>query len=243
MDTFQAAILGLLQGITEWLPISSSGHLVLAQTLFNIEPPLFFDVLLHFGSLLVIIGVFRKELFHVIKNRAMFTNIMIASLPILVVGFFFHDQIVNVFTNSKLVALFLIINGAILFSTEFFKKRKQDININNSLFIGIFQALAILPGISRSGMTLSAAMFSGIKKEQLISFSFLIAIIPIFAASTWELTRITIYYDITPFLVGFIVSVITSFFCLKWLINIIKKGKLSWFSTYCVALGLFFLLI
>ena len=89
MDTFQAAILGLLQGITEWLPISSSGHLVLAQTLFNIEPPLFFDVLLHFGSLLVIIGVFRKELLHVIKNRAMFTNVMIASLPILVVGLFF----------------------------------------------------------------------------------------------------------------------------------------------------------
>lgn len=246
----QAIILGIIQGITEWLPISSSGHLVIFQNLFKITPPVIFDITLHMGSLIVIITVFWKDILTLIKGvlRKEKTHLkflgylIIASIPIAIVGFFLNSYIKSIFNSLITVSISLIFTSIILFLT---KKAKQNTNLNlkNTYIIGMFQAIAILPGVSRSGMTISSGLIQGIKKQEVIKFSFLLFIPAIIGAALFELKNIGEITNMTPMIIGTLAAIITGFLSLKILLKIIRNNKLSYFGWYCLALGTILLAI
>ncbi|MBI2054203.1 MAG: undecaprenyl-diphosphate phosphatase [Candidatus Staskawiczbacteria bacterium] len=181
MDIFQSIILGIVQGITEFLPISSSGHLVLLQKMFGIkEPPIFFDTLIHFATILAVIFYLRKEIWSVLKglnkkeNQRLVLLILLATIPAVVVGFSMKDEIDEIFNSLSLLAVSFLITALILFLTKFFengKKNLEKLSWLDSLLIGIFQALAILPGVSRSGGTISAGFFRGLDRTSAFKFS------------------------------------------------------------------------
>jgi undecaprenyl-diphosphatase len=243
MDILQAVILGIIQGITEWLPISSSGHLALAQNFLGIAPPLFFDVLLHFGTILVILAVFRREILYTARNPQKLILVLLAVIPIIITGAIFRDQIASLFAKPLLVAILLITNGGILILTQLFRHQTSSINIRKAFVMGLFQALAILPGISRSGATISAALFQGVRRAEAVCFSFIIAIIPIIGATVFEFSMLRTVVNPWPFIIGTIVSMILGYFSLKWLITLVKKQQLHIFGYYCIALGLVVLIV
>lgn len=258
MNLVQAIILGIIQGITEWLPISSSGHLVITQKLFGLEVPLVFDVILHFGTLLVIIVVFRKDILQIINallktptmkldeikqdaNILMAWFILIGSIPIALAGYFLRDFIEKAFNSFLVVGIALIITGGLLWLSKY-KEKKKTINQMkwyDALFIGVFQAFALLPGISRSGSTISAALFRKVERETAARYSFLLVIPAIVGATLFEMPAlfdgtITNYF---PLIVGTLVTIIVGYFSLKWLLKVIKKGKFHYFAIYCWIVG------
>ncbi|MBW2990797.1 undecaprenyl-diphosphate phosphatase [Candidatus Woesearchaeota archaeon] len=260
MEIFQAIILGIVQGITEWLPVSSSGHLVIFQELFGFGTNVSFDVLLHFATLLVILLVFWKDIVAIFKslfslkwdeNTKLLLFIIIASVPIAIIGFVFHDFFIGLLTNLFLVGIFLVINGLVLFLTRFTKqnnnksnKLKDSSKLNwwKSLVIGVAQAVALIPGISRSGATVSTGLFLGIKKKKLITFSFLMAVPAIIGATISEAKGLTMVNP-AALILGSIAALIVGYFSLKFLIRIIEKGKMHNFSYYCVVLGIIVILV
>jgi len=250
MNILQALILGIIQGITEWLPISSSGHLVLAQEYFGLEVPLAFDVILHFGTLLVVLIVFWKDILAIAKslfafkkdeNTKLLLYIIIATIPIAIVGYFFRDLIKSLFQSVLAVGIALMITGTVLFVTKF-TQHKKEINWKNSLIVGIAQAVALVPGISRSGSTISAGLLSGIKREKIASFSFLIFIPAMIGATILEIRDIT-SVEIGPIISGTLAAIIVGYISLIWLLKIIKKGKFHHFSWYCWTLGIITIII
>ena len=186
MQILESLFLGVLQGLTEWLPISSSGHLVIAQEYLNIQAPLFFDILLHLATILVILIFFRKEILQIFKEFPNYKSshgklgwyIIIATIPIALVGYLFNNQISSLFTNTKAVGISLLITGLLLILTKF-SQGKKEISLKDSIIIGLSQALAIIPGISRSGATISTGLLLGLDKKQLITFSFLVTETPL----------------------------------------------------------------
>ena len=251
MDIFQAIILGIVQGITEWLPVSSSGHLVLFEYFFGLSQPLIFDIMLHIGSLLVIILFFKKEILELIvglfkwdKEKLMIIlMIIIASIPIALIGYFFKDAIELLFKDLRTVGFALLFTAALLFLSRYPSKKTGKLTIWKAFTIGIFQSIAILPGVSRSGSTISAGMMLGIKKEDAARFSFLIFIPAILGALVLNVSDINSFSDPVPIIIGTLVSAIVGYFSLKLLMNIIKNNKFSWFSIYCLVLGLVVLAI
>jgi undecaprenyl-diphosphatase len=242
LNIFQAILLGMIQGITEWLPISSSGHLVLAQEYLNLSVPLVFDVLLHFGTVVVILFVFRKEISQIIKPylHRDFSDktglyIIWASIPVALVGFFLHDQIKAMFSSTLTVGVALLITGLFLFTSERFK-RSENLSAINSMLIGVAQALAIIPGISRSGATISVSLLSGIERKRAASFSFLLAGPAILGATLYEARNITAT-DITPYIVGTLIAMLVGYFALNWLLKIITQGRFHLFAYYCWIVG------
>lgn len=250
MNLFEVIFLGVIQGITEWLPISSSGHLVLFQSIFGFKQPIIFDVLLHFGSLLVILFVFRKEILELIlgvlnrekKYLKIAFMLIIATIPIVFVGFFFNDLIENSFSSLKVVGFSLIFTSIVLFMSKYPKIKNKNINFFNSFFMGIAQALAILPGVSRSGITISTALIQGIKQEEAARFSFLMAIPPILGATLLEIKNIEQIENLNYALIGVFFSIVSGYLSLKFLLRIIKTNKFSYFSVYCFVLGFFILI-
>ena len=246
----QAIILGIIQGITEWLPISSSGHLVIFQSLFSISQPVIFDIFLHLGSLVVILIMFRKDILALIKGALkkekehlnFLLYLIIASIPIAIVGFFLNSYIKSIFNNLTAVGLSLIFTSIMLFLS---KKAKQNSNLTlkNTYIIGMFQAIAILPGVSRSGMTLSSGLMQNIKQQQLIRFSFLLFIPAIAGAALFEMRNISQITNISAMLIGTIFSIIAGIISLKLLIRIIKSKKFYYFGYYCLLLGIILLII
>ena len=176
MTLFEAIFLGLIQGLTEFLPISSSGHLVIGQKLLGLEhPAVLFNILVHFGTLLAIILYFNKRIINFYKNFNNLKLIFIGSIPAVLVGFFLNDYLEALFDSLFLVGFCLLITAGLLFLTSFVKKADKDfskINLATSFRIGCLQALAILPGVSRSGATISAGLWRGLKKETAFAFSF-----------------------------------------------------------------------
>lgn len=255
MNFLQASLLGILQGITEFLPISSSGHLVLFEHFLNIQLDenilKGFDVILHFGTLLAILIYFKKDLLQIFKgiklaiknkkcnqNTQTFHNIILATLPVLAVGFFFNDFIDQTFRDTKMVAIMLALTGLILILSEKFpqKKERKSLNLNNALIIGLFQVFALIPGISRSGTTISVAMFQGFSREAAARFSFLLAIPAISAAVCYVCLQAflgkVIFPEISILIVGFFTSFISSYLCVTFLMQFIRKHSLSVFSWY-----------
>ncbi|MEM3374314.1 MAG: undecaprenyl-diphosphate phosphatase [Candidatus Woesearchaeota archaeon] len=250
MNLIEAIILGIIQGITEWLPISSSGHLVLFQTIFKIKQPIIFDVLLHFGSLLVILFVFRKEILElilgVLKREKKYINLALmlifASIPITLVGFFLNDYIERAFSNLAFVGFAWIFTSIVLFLSKYPKIKDKNLNFLNTFLMGVSQAIAILPGVSRSGITISTGLIQGIKQEEAAKFSFLMAIPPIFGATILEIRNIGQIENLSFAFIGVLFSMISGYLSLKFLLRIIKTNKFSYFSIYCFVLGLIILL-
>jgi len=240
MTFFQAFILGLVQGLTEFLPVSSSGHLVIIQHLFKLtQPPILFDIFVHLATALAIILVFWSALIKLTKKNIIF--ILIASIPAAVFGLLLNSQIQSLFNSLKLISLALFVTSLLLFSIKFFlpQAKKDKPKLLDAFIIGCFQALAIIPGISRSGSTISSAIFMGLKPITAFNFSFILSLPAVFGAQLLHLSDLTsISINQIPFLLtGFITAFISGFFSLKLLKKLIIKGKVNTFAYYCLTLA------
>lgn len=249
MTIFESFILGVIQGLTEFLPISSSGHLVLGQELLGVSVPgNAFEVVVHLGTLCSVLIVFWNDILQLLKTLKSNTTqkyilaLAIGTIPAVVIGLLFKDIIGEAFENIKVVATTLLITGVILLSTKFIKLKKNDITVGKGLLIGITQAMAIIPGISRSGITISTGMFLGIAPDEAAKFSFLLAIPAIAGAGLLtsldliETGMISLSSSVLT--VGFLSSLIVGWLSLKWLIGLIKSGKFHWFGVYCIFAGI-----
>jgi len=246
MTLIQALILGLLQGLTEFLPVSSSGHLVIAQHFFGfLTPPVFFDILLHLATALAIIIVLWRPLLSLDKKT--FGFILLASLPAGIIGILLNSSITALFSSVKLVAVALLITGLLLFLTRYFFSQAKNTRLTwkNTLFIGLFQAIAIIPGISRSGSTISAGIFAKLRPELIFNFSFLLALPAIFGAAFLQLKDSNFSSSLLglPLAIGFFAAFISGLFALKILKKFVSRGQFSFFAYYCLALGFALLII
>ncbi|MFC1651906.1 undecaprenyl-diphosphatase UppP [Patescibacteria group bacterium] len=263
MSIIQAIILGLVQGITEFVPISSSGHLVIIRDVLGWEDPgLFFDVVLHLGTLIAILVYFRKEWLRLIKmipdflrsfsKRAalppenfLLSKIIIAIIPAIIVGFFFEGLLEKYFRNVFVIAGWMIAMGIIFIFTESvarLHKRLSEITALDSLIIGAAQVFALIPGVSRSGITISVGLLRGVRRSVAAKFSFMLGAPLIFGAGLFEFVKFLrdggSKESIWFFVIGFVISVLVSYFVIKYLLLFLKKHSLFAFSYYLFALGI-----
>ena len=253
MTEFQALLLGILQGLTEFLPVSSSGHLEIGHHLLGVtgHNNLLFAVVVHFATVLSTIVVFRKDIFELLKgllafgwneSTIYFSKLVFSALPVLVLGLFFKDDIEQLFTgNLVLVGSMLIITSLLLSATHFAKVNDGNITFFKSFIIGLAQALAVVPGISRSGATIATGLLLNNKKEDVARFSFLMVLIPILGAAFLDIIsgEVTSNESIgmVPLLVGFFAAFISGLLACSWMIKIVKRGKLIYFAIYCLIIG------
>ena len=257
MEWYEAIILGIVQGLTEFLPISSSGHLEIASYILKTNPSenLMFNVVVHIATAISIIYVFRKDINEIIKGLIQFKKkqldfilkILISSVPVGVVGVLFEKEVESFFTgNIVLVGSMLLITAALLFFTYFKKDDfKKNISYTDAIAIGLAQALAILPGISRSGSTISMALLLNVNREKATKFSFLMVLVPIFGIlilkSIKGFTEISetsnlILFE-SSYVFGFISALFSGVFACKMMLKIVKESKLIYFSAYCLLVG------
>ncbi|MEQ8473147.1 MAG: undecaprenyl-diphosphate phosphatase [Marinoscillum sp.] len=256
MTWIEALILGIIQGLTEFLPVSSSGHLEIGSVLLGVQSSenLLFAVVVHAATALSTIVVFRKDILEIIKGLVAFKwneswdfalKIVISMIPVGIVGVFFEDQITALFTgNLLLVGSMLIFTSALLFFTHFKKDNDKPVGKRSAFIIGLAQAIAILPGISRSGSTIATALLLGVEKSKATRFSFLMVLVPILGAS---LLKLKDYFEApqayeglsaTSMLIGFVASFMAGYVACKWMVGIVRKGKLTYFAVYCLIVGL-----
>jgi len=257
MSFYQAVFLAIIQGLTEFLPISSSGHLVIFQKMFELEPPILFDVFVHVGTLLAVMIFFRKEikdwlkgLIHKQKQDWFFLYLLfLGSLPAGLLGWFLNDQIESIFNSLELVAYSLLFTSFLLFLTVLFKnkikkKTVSQINWKDSLLIGFFQAIAILPGVSRSGSTIAAGLFKKFDQKLAFQFSFFLAIPAILGALFLQLGKISNGFALMPqSILGMGVAAVVGYFSLLILRKILIKSYFWLFGFYCFLVGIFLLVI
>lgn len=255
MSILEAIILGIIQGLTEFLPVSSSGHLELGKAILGDnslpEESLLFTVVLHFATALSTVVVFRKEILEILKglfpfqwnDQAQFSvKIILSMMPAAVIGVLFNDQIEALFSKQiLLVGAMLVITGLLLFLADKAKNTDKNVTFTNAFIIGIAQAIAILPGISRSGATISTSVLLGIDREKAARFSFLMVVPLIFGKMAKDLldggiTSSTI--DIMPMALGAIAAFVAGLFACNWMIALVKKSQLKYFSYYCFAAGI-----
>ena len=266
MSWLEALILGIVQGLTEFLPVSSSGHLTILSNLFGLEGEsnLTMIVALHVATVLSTLTILWKEVVWIFKD--LFTkqswksyaglndgtkyaiNILISMIPVGIVGFCFKDTVEEIFGSGLLiVGIMLLVTAALLAFSYFAKPRqREEISPSHAFIIGIGQAVAVMPGLSRSGTTIATGLLLGNKKEKIAQFSFLMVIPPVLGEALLDVMDIaeqgfsTAMSGISAFslAVGFIAAFITGCLACKWMINIVKKGKLIWFAIYCVIVGI-----
>lgn len=244
MTGYQAILLGLVQGLTEFLPISSSGHLVIGQRLLGLtQPPILFDIFVHAGTLLSIIFFFKDKIFKFFSRWSNLKMTFIASLPAGVFGLFLNNYIEAIFSQLVLVGVSLLITSGLLFLTKFTLSKNKPINLKRALVIGLFQALALFPGISRSGSTISAGLYQGINQEQAFEFSFFLAVPAILAALGLQLAvngQEPLNLNIN--LLGFVISFLVGYMSLVLLKKLMSQTRFYLFSFYCLIIGLFVLI-
>lgn len=255
MDLVKAVILGIVQGLTEFLPISSSGHLVIGSQLLNFhEPGIAFEVFLHCGTLFAVLFVFRSELMTMVRslfvsqadrlansrlNRFYHWNfyIVAATIPAVIFGLFLKDSIDRIFDNILVTFFMLAITGTIMLLTRFIDDRGAAVNLPRSFVIGVAQAMAIMPGLSRSGSTIFTGMVLGIDRETAARFSFIMSIPAILGAVVLKLSDLAetplSSGELTNIIAGTIASVISGYYAIVLLMSIVKRGKLHWFGYYC----------
>ena len=272
MNWIEALILGIIQGLTEYLPVSSSGHLAIGQALFGLEngeSNLAFTVLLHVATVLSTLVILWKEIVWIIKDlfakqswrkycnlndgTKYAFNILISMIPVMIVGFFFKDKVEAVFGSGLLVVGCCLLVTALLLAFSYWAKPRQRENISpwHAFVIGIAQAVAVLPGLSRSGSTIATGLLLGNKKEKLAQFSFLMVIPPILGEallSAKDMAEVGISETMAglptmSLIVGFLAAFISGCLACKWMINIVKKGKLIWFAIYCAIVGVLAIVI
>jgi len=254
MDLLQALILGIVQGLTEFLPISSSGHLEIGKVLLGVElkENLAFSIAVHGATVLSTLVIFRKDIATILKGIFRFQwnwetrfglLILLSMVPVAVVGLFFEDAVEELFScNLLLVGSMLLVTALLLMLSMVIKQRKEKpIGFLDALIIGIAQAVAVLPGFSRSGATIATGLMLGKSREEVARFSFLMVIIPILGANMLSMLKGGFSSDsgtgVPAIVVGFIAAFIVGCLACKWMITLVKKGKLIWFSIYCLAIG------
>jgi undecaprenyl-diphosphatase len=262
LSILKAVILGAVQGATEFLPVSSSGHLVIFQDLLNFElsggPLVAFDVCLHLGTLISVVAVFWRDIAQMLASlagrsipnedlappfaRKMVLYIVLATIPAVAAALAFKEPLEGLFSNTVAAGAMLIVTGFILFFTRFSKVRHEGLagmNFMRAMLIGCAQAVAIIPGISRSGSTISAALYAGIERPLAARFSFLLSIPAIGGAFALEFKElVTIPSDMLVAVVaGTAVAAVVGFVCIKWLLSIIRRGSFYAFAYYCWSVG------
>jgi len=246
MTILKAILLGVVQGITEWLPVSSSGHLVILQEFLGISQPLFFDILLHVSTLIVIFIVFWRDINRIFKDLVRWNLksesgkilkfIIIGSIPTAALAIFFHKFFVFAFSNLKAVSIGLIFTSLLLFlSQRTWKQRK--VNFFQAILVGIAQGLALVPGVSRSGATISTGLICGMERKKVAKYSFLLVIPAIIGATIFEFDKVVLGENFVSYLFGMIAALVVGYFSLKFLLKIIEKGKFYIFGYYCLVLG------
>ena len=255
MSWFEALILGIIQGLTEFLPVSSSGHLEIGSVLLKTESSdnLLFAIVVHLATALATIVVFKNDIVDILRDLLKFhwndstkfvVKICLSMIPVFVVGVFFKDQIESLFIgNLVLVGAMLLITGCLLLFAHFKKDGDQSVGYASAFIVGVAQALAVLPGISRSGATISTALILGIERSKAARFSFLMVLLPILGAS---LLQVKDYaeepaahsIDAVSLVIGFLAAFISGFIACKWMLKIVKKGKLTYFAVYCFVVGI-----
>jgi len=248
LTIIDAIALGIIQGITEWLPVSSSGHLAAAQELFGLKATLFFDVVLHLGTVAVVVLVFRKDIVGITRSvlrrdfksmeGRLFLFILLGSVPTALIGFFFHDMFALFFMNTLVVGLALIANGFVLIFSER-RKGRRDLGWKDSLLIGTAQGIAIIPGISRSGLTISAGLLQGVRKEAVARYSFLLMLPAVMGALIFEAGLLNwSEIDMGSMFAGFAASLAVGYLSLRFLLRIIMRSQFHRFAYYCWFAGL-----
>ncbi len=260
MNAIEAFLLGLIQGLTEFLPVSSSGHLELGQAILGVENKenLTFTVVVHGATVLSTIIIFLSELLNLIKGsfnlkwneeKQYVLKIFISMIPVLIIGMFFKEKVESFFNgNIRFVGSMLLITATLLTFSNYAKDRKKPVSYLDSLIIGIAQGLAVLPGISRSGSTISTGLLLGIKREDVAKFSFLMVLLPIIGANILDLKDMTssgqaTSIDFVPLLIGFVTAFISGLLACKWMIAIVKRSKLIYFAIYCFIIGVIALIV
>ena len=255
MEIINAIILGIIQGLTEFLPVSSSGHLEIFKVILNEEAlaneSLLMTIILHFATACSTIVIFKKEIARILiglvsfeKNESFWFSlkILISMIPAAIAGFFLDTEIEALFNSNLMsVGLMLILTGGLLFLADKAKPTEKKVSIRSSFLIGISQAIAIIPGISRSGATISIAVLLGIDKENAAKFSFLMVVPLILGKVTKDLISgevLTYNESLLPLFIGFIFAFVTGMIACRWMIKLVKNSQLKYFSVYCFIVGL-----
>jgi undecaprenyl-diphosphatase len=255
MEIIDAILLGIIQGLTEFLPVSSSGHLELGKAILgdNSVPKesLLFTVVLHFATALSTIVVFRKDIWSILQGILKFewnedlrflSKIVVSMIPAVILGLFFEEQLEALFGgNILLVGCMLLVTAVLLFLADKAKNTQKKVTFLNAFIIGVSQAIAMLPGISRSGATISTSVLLGNDKTKAARFSFLMVVPLIFGKIVKDVLGGELTYDASNFTAlssGFIAAFIAGLFACTWMIALVKKSKLSYFGIYCVIVGL-----
>ena len=266
MDIIQGIIIGIVQGLTEFLPVSSSAHLVFIQNILGVESSLAFDTFLHLGTLIAVLWFFRADIYKMLESwwysiqdilngrfkegfyedpyKRLAWYVILATIPVGIVGVLFEDSIDALFAGALYVpAFFLFVTGTILYLSQ--RMPSGEINYDTitkkeALFMGLGQACAILPGLSRSGTTIAAGLTIGLEKEFAAKFSFILSIPAIFGAFVFQLKDIgsAMHVSFLPVLLGFIASIIAGYLAIRWMLDLIQNKSLDIFAYYCWLVGI-----
>jgi undecaprenyl-diphosphatase len=246
-------VLGLIQGLTEFLPVSSSGHLEIAKYIFGIDPEssFYFTVAVHGATVLSTLVVFRKEILTLFSGTLKFEmndetsytlKLTISMIPVMIAGYLLMGPIESLFNeNLFFVGLMLLVTSVLLAAAHFIKRKERSIGYKDAFIIGIAQAIAVIPGISRSGSTIATGLMIGNKKDEIARFSFLMVLVPVIGANMLEIFSGDIYVNSSELgiaLIGFVTAFIAGYFACTWMIALVKRSKLIWFSIYCAFVGL-----
>lgn len=265
MNTIQTLLMGLLQGLTEYLPVSSSGHLTIASTLFGIdgEENMLFTIMVHVATVLSTIVILGGEIWNIIKgmfgplnngaqglnrlnpDQRYVLNILVSMIPIGIVGVFFKEQVEAIFgSGMTIVGICLLVTALLLTFSYYARPReRENISLGHAFIIGLAQAIAVLPGLSRSGSTIATGLMLGEKKSNMAQFSFLMVIPPILGEALLDVLKMVKGESLgaeigwLPLTVGFLAAFISGCVACKWMIGIVKKGKLIYFAYYCAIAG------
>ena len=258
MNWFEALVLGLIQGLTEFLPVSSSGHLEIAKSLFGVNPEasFYFTVAVHGATVLSTIVVFWREIvtlgrgtlkFRMNDETSYILKIIVSMIPVGVAGLLLKEPIERMFNgNMVFVGFMLLITSLLLAGAHFIRKRNRKITYLDAFIIGIAQAFAVIPGISRSGATIATGLIIGNSKDKIARFSFLMVLVPVIAANLLEILTGEINSGSSGagiIMIGFFAAFFSGYLACRWMVELVKRSKLIWFSIYCVIIGLLAVLL
>lgn len=259
MEWFQAVILGLVQGLTEFLPVSSSGHLAIGRELLGVEAAedLMFEVTVHAATVLATIVVFRKQIWKLLRGLLKFKyndetdyvlKILVSMIPVFVVGVFFKDSVEALFGSLLVVGLALLVTSMLLYFSDRAKAVKEEdavgarngLSFRQALIVGLGQALAVIPGLSRSGTTISTGLLCGVKRSDVAQFSFLMVLIPILGEAFLDIVggdMASSTVGLLPLALGFAAAFVSGLLACKVMIALVKRARLKWFALYCALVG------
>lgn len=258
MTWFEAMVLGLIQGLTEFLPVSSSGHLEIAKSLFGVNPEasFYFTVAVHGATVLSTVVVFWREIvtlgrgtlkFRMNDETSYVLKIIVSMIPVGVAGLLLKEPIERMFNgNMVFVGFMLLITSLLLAGAHFIRKRNRKITYFDAFIIGIAQAFAVIPGISRSGATIATGLIIGNSKDKIARFSFLMVLVPVIAANLLEILTGEINSGSSGagiIMIGFFAAFFSGYLACRWMVELVKRSKLIWFSIYCVIIGLLAVLL